>query len=178
MFFNAPDTDGDTIPDYLDADSDGDGCNDADEAYANTNADVDNNGNYGSGTPAVDANGLVTAAGITGNDYNTQPATIAAGYTFLQGVTTSIDVVPTNQTALLNETATFNATATTSVIVTDPITTASTNVTYQWQISTDGGTVFTNISGATGTVASGTDVSYTTPTLFLLMMETFIRLYF
>ena len=152
-------------PDYLDADSDGDGCNDADEAYANANADADNNGYYGTGTPAVDADGLVTAAGISGNDYNTQPSAIAAGYTYLQGITTTIDVAPTNQIALVNETATFNATASTAVIVTDPITTASTNVTYQWQISTDGGTIFTNISGASGTVASGTDVSYTTPNL-------------
>ncbi len=56
------DQDGDGLANHLDPDSDADGCNDADEAYANASADVDNNGYYGSGNPAVNANGTVQAA--------------------------------------------------------------------------------------------------------------------
>ena len=56
------DSDGDGTPNTLQVDSDGDGCNDADEAYANSNADIDNNGMYGSGSPAVNADGTVVAA--------------------------------------------------------------------------------------------------------------------
>ncbi|NNC49296.1 MAG: cadherin-like domain-containing protein, partial [Flaviramulus sp.] len=168
VFYNAPNTDGDAFPDYLDTDSDADGCNDANEAYANENTDSDNNGNYGSGTPAVDADGLVIAAGLSGansNHYTTQPSSITAGYTYLQGVITAISAAPTNQSTNAGTTATFNATATGSIVGTAPVTTASTNLNYQWQVSTDGGTNFTNISGATGVTNSGTQISYTTPAL-------------
>ncbi|MEP2279004.1 FG-GAP-like repeat-containing protein, partial [Maribacter sp.] len=54
--------DGDTNPNHLDDDSDGDGCNDADEAYADTAADSDNNGMFGAGSPAVNADGSVVDA--------------------------------------------------------------------------------------------------------------------
>ncbi len=54
--------DGDTLPNHLDGDSDGDGCGDADEGYADAQADVDNNGRYGSGSPATNADGTVIAA--------------------------------------------------------------------------------------------------------------------
>ncbi|APY00889.1 hypothetical protein BWR22_11390 [Lacinutrix venerupis] len=168
VFFNAPDTDGDTIPDYLDEDSDGDGCNDADEAYANADTDSDNNGNYGSGTPTVDADGLVTAAGLSGpndNHYSTQPVAITAGETYLQGIITSIDTVPTDQNGVVGGTATFTATASGTAVTTTPITSASTDLEYQWQISTDGGATFSDIAGASGTTTSGTQVSYTTPLL-------------
>ncbi|QCE40326.1 gliding motility-associated C-terminal domain-containing protein [Psychroserpens sp. NJDZ02] len=167
---NAPDTDGDGTPDYLDSDSDGDGCNDSDEAYANQNADSDNNGTYGTGTITsadVDTNGLVIAAGITGNTYTTTPQTLAGSFTFLQGITTSIDTVPTDQDGSVGGTATFTATASATIVATTPVTTASTNLNYQWQLSTDGGTTFTNISGASGTTTSGTEISYTTPALAL-----------
>ena len=57
------DTDGDTLPDYLDLDSDEDGCSDANEAYANITADGDVNGHYGTGDPpAVNTDGTVSAA--------------------------------------------------------------------------------------------------------------------
>jgi hypothetical protein len=60
------DSDGDGTPDYLDSDSDGDGCSDANEYYEIPNADEDGNGFYGTGTPAVDTDGLVEDAGYDG----------------------------------------------------------------------------------------------------------------
>lgn len=69
---DAYDLDGDGIPNHLDSDADGDNCADADEAYG-VGTDADDNGYFGSGTPAVDAVGLVTAAGVTGTTYNNTP---------------------------------------------------------------------------------------------------------
>ena len=164
----ACDTDGDNIPDFQDLDSDGDGCSDANEAYNNTNADGGDGGTFGSGTPTlanngVNANGLVISAGINGagDDYTNTIATTASGdNTFQQGTTLAITQNPSSQTTEENSSVTFNATATTTVLSTTPITTA-TVVDYQWQVSTNGGGTFSNISGESGTVASGTQVSLT-----------------
>ena len=70
--FDRPDTDNDGIENALDADSDGDGVNDVSEVYGPT-YDPDNDGIFGKGIPTVDANGLVIAAGVTGNVYNNSP---------------------------------------------------------------------------------------------------------
>lgn len=72
IIFDRPDADNDGIENSLDIDSDGDGCNDVSEVYG-ANSDPDNNGVYGNGIQTVDANGLVIAAGVTGNVYNTTP---------------------------------------------------------------------------------------------------------
>ncbi|WP_149304838.1 T9SS type B sorting domain-containing protein [Pareuzebyella sediminis] len=57
------DTDNDGFPDQLDLDSDGDGCSDANEFYKDNNADGGDDGFYGAGIPAVNANdGKVNAA--------------------------------------------------------------------------------------------------------------------
>ncbi|WP_152550765.1 beta strand repeat-containing protein, partial [Nonlabens ulvanivorans] len=62
-FVDAPDTDGDLIPDYLDSDADGDGCNDTLEAgYIDAFANADRDGILGNSAPeTVDGNGLVTS---------------------------------------------------------------------------------------------------------------------
>ncbi|WP_435625045.1 FG-GAP-like repeat-containing protein [Flagellimonas sp.] len=66
------DTDQDGIVDCFDTDSDGDGCGDADEAYADANTDSDDNGTFGSGAPAVNGDGTVSAASYaTPADQNT-----------------------------------------------------------------------------------------------------------
>ena len=163
------DTDNDGTPDYLDSDSDGDGCNDADEAYGAVGTDSNNDGTYGAEILPIDvgANGLVTGASVTGNVYNTLPATIIAGNTFQQGMIINIDTAPTDQNSIEGSTATFTATASTTILATTPVTTASTDVSYLWQLSTDGGTLFNDIGGATGTVTSGSQVSYTTPILVI-----------
>ncbi|MGB5359727.1 MAG: hypothetical protein WBN27_07265, partial [Eudoraea sp.] len=57
------DTDSDGLPNFLDLDSDGDGCSDANEYYKDDTADGGDDGEYGSGTPVVDAiDGTVNAA--------------------------------------------------------------------------------------------------------------------
>ncbi|ESU19891.1 hypothetical protein FCR2A7T_12950 [Flavobacterium cauense R2A-7] len=65
----------------------------------------------------------------------------------------SISVHPVSQTANVPATKTFTVTA------------AGTGLTYQWQFSTDGGTVWNNVSSGTG----GTTNSYTTPATTLAM---------
>ena len=62
------DTDNDGIPNYLDLDSDGDGCSDANEYYNNPSSDGGDGGEFGVGTPTVDVDGLVIAAGYNGSD--------------------------------------------------------------------------------------------------------------
>ena len=54
------DSDGDGVPNYIELDSDNDLCNDTREAGF---ADPDNDGYLGSGTPAVNAGGVVTGSG-------------------------------------------------------------------------------------------------------------------
>lgn len=149
------DTDNDSTPDYLDTDSDNDGCPDADEAYGAVGTDSNGDGTYGGvvGSSNVDADGKVTTASYA------NPGTTATGeYTFQQGMSV-IATSPVNKTACTGTNAEFTATATTTVVTTTPATTASTNVNYQWQVSTNGGTSFTDISGESGRVASGTEVS-------------------
>ncbi len=147
------DVDNDGIPSRLDLDSDGDGCSDANEAYNNSNADGGDNGMYGIGTPAVNSNGLVVAASYA------IPASISAGATYLQGVTLAITTSPINKGVCVGSNVTFTAAATATILTTIPPTTASTDVNFQWKLSTDNGVVYNNISGANGTVASGTVVS-------------------
>ncbi len=163
------DTDSDGIPDLLDLDSDGDSCKDTDEAYGVVGTDTNNDGTWGGviGISEVDANGLVTAAGVTGSSYNTTPAqTAGVKNTFQQAIIVTVDDDPADQGIQENSTATFTAEASAAVApTTTPTTTASTDVDYQWQISTDGGTTFTDIAGASGTATSGDTVSYTTPAL-------------
>ncbi|CAN0558363.1 unnamed protein product, partial [Ectocarpus sp. 12 AP-2014] len=93
------DTDGDTIPDYLDLDSDNDGCFDTVEAG---HTDGDNNGILGNGTPTVDINGLVTGqGGYTGGTGNEIIATEV-----------TVNTVPANQTANEGSSASFTVDAT------------------------------------------------------------------
>ena len=130
------DQDGDGIINSLEIDSDGDGCTDANEAYGNPNADgeaTDNDGlgYYGTGNPpAVNANGTVVAA-----SYQTPVDANGNGvfdYTEA-GTSPVITTQPANQIFCATGTATFN------------VISAGSN-TYQWQISTNGGATFSNIT--------------------------------
>ena len=162
------DTDGDGIDDHMDLDSDGDGCSDANEAFADTNADGGDTGIFGTDTPTlandgVNANGLVISADIndTGDGYtNTIAITASGASTFQEAVVLNITQNPTNQTVIETNAITFSAIASTTILPTTPITTAS-DVDYQWQVSTNGGGTFTDITGESGTVASGTEVFLT-----------------
>ncbi|AWG20476.1 hypothetical protein FFWV33_02490 [Flavobacterium faecale] len=151
------DNDNDGIPNYLDTDSDNDGSFDANEAYGAV-VDTNNDGTYGgiTGSPQVDALGRVLSA-----NYATPLTTAGGNSTYLQGVSVNVTTAPVNKTVCEAQTATFSATATTAIIATTPTTTASTTVSYQWQVSTNNGSTYTNISGQSGTVASGTSVTLT-----------------
>ncbi|MBL4560046.1 MAG: DUF4347 domain-containing protein [Labilibaculum sp.] len=152
----AGDTDNDGTEDRLDLDSDADGCSDANEAYGDTGTDGNGNGIYGTGTPTVDSDGKVTTA-----NYATPATTTGGEYTFQQGISVSVTTPPVNGSTCSGSDAEFTAVAITTILTTNPATTASTDVNYQWQVSTNGGTTFTNISGELGTVTSGTEVSLT-----------------
>ncbi|WP_172966902.1 Ig-like domain-containing protein, partial [Patiriisocius marinistellae] len=151
----ACDIDMDGIPNIFDEDSDGDGCNDADEAYNNSDTDFDNNGFFGNGTPAVDpVDGTVVAA-----SYVAPTATGAGLNTFEEGMNVVIATTPEDEDICETEIAQFDAVANATPVATNtPVATASTNVTYQWSVSTDG-INFSDLASETGTVASGATVS-------------------
>ncbi|MBN1952482.1 MAG: hypothetical protein JW801_14870 [Bacteroidales bacterium] len=125
------DTDSDGTPDFVDSESDGDLCFDTQEAGF---TDGDDDGILGSSPVSVDVNGVVTS----GTGYS-DPADLDGNGTddFIQ-VTPLITVQPIDVEVCLLSTTTagFSITATNS------------GGSYQWQLSTDGGTTFTDISGA------------------------------
>ncbi|MFM7019817.1 MAG: beta strand repeat-containing protein, partial [Aquirufa sp.] len=124
-----PDTDGDGIPNQLDLDSDGDGCSDANEAYNSSTAQgTDGNSYYGTGTPpAIDGNGKVTGA-----SYATPNANVLT-----VGQASVITTQPADVTTVPGSTnITYSAT----------VTPGSGTTSYQWQLSTNGGGTWTNIT--------------------------------
>ncbi|MDI5889313.1 hypothetical protein QLS42_15730, partial [Flavobacterium sp. LB3P48] len=128
-------SDSDPLPNHLDLDSDNDGCSDSNEYYNSSTADG-GGGQYGSGAdPApTNANGTVIGASYSGT------------YTNVITVGNVITVQPANQVTFFNGNAAFS--------VTIPF---SGTIQYQWQESTNGGTVWSNISD-TG-IYSGTATS-------------------
>ncbi|WP_289041739.1 Ig-like domain-containing protein, partial [uncultured Zobellia sp.] len=143
------DNDSDGVSDHLDTDSDNDGCNDAVEAG---HLDEDNDGEVdGSG---YDTNGQVTGA-----------STAYTGTT--NGVTTAsettIDTAPTDQEERVGDDATFTVAA--SVLDAsayssgNPTYDVNASPTYQWQVSTNSGSTFSNISGATNSSLTISDVT-------------------
>ncbi|ADV49676.1 Thrombospondin type 3 repeat-containing protein [Cellulophaga algicola DSM 14237] len=141
------DSDNNGIPNTLEADSDGDGCTDSDEAYANRDADLDNNGKYGSGAPIVNSDGTVVAASYqTPHDGN-----LNGIYDYAEAYTVvAITQQPLNQYTIIGDDAIFSVTATGGT---------SGNLDYQWQQSLDDGATFTNISGATSSSYTVSNVS-------------------
>ena len=124
------DSDSDTTYDFLELDSDNDGCNDVDEAGF-----TDNNGDglLGPAPVSVNANGLVTS----GVDGYTLPADGDGNSIFdIQeaGAVPSITGQPTAQSVCEGGSTTFSVAAT------------GTALSYQWQLSTDGGSNFNNLS--------------------------------
>jgi hypothetical protein len=131
------DSDGDGIANIYESDSDNDGCTDANEAYADAGADADGNGFYGTGNPpAVNADGTVVAASYqTPADGNNNGI-----FDFLEaGSVPTISVQPANRVGFAGGRIDF--------------TVSDTGDSYQWQESTDGGTIFNNI--VNGVIYSG-----------------------
>ncbi|WP_246160782.1 DUF11 domain-containing protein [Maribacter flavus] len=142
------DSDSDNVIDSYELDSDNDGCSDSNEAYNNINADGGDDMVYGSGVPSVNANGTVVAAAYptpADMDTNGTPEFQEAGNV------PTITVAPANSHTFVNTNDTFSST--------------DDGDTYQWQVSTDGGTTFTDISD--GPEYSGT----TTNTLTIITPE-------
>ncbi|WP_395806168.1 hypothetical protein, partial [Daejeonella sp.] len=136
------DTDGDGIINTLDTDSDNDGCPDANEYY-NTSTAIGTDGNnyYGTGNPpAVNTNGTVSTANYTGSYTNVSTA----------GSASVITTQPTDQKALVNGNAVF----------TTALSLGSGTTTYQWAVSTNGGSTWTNLSN-TGVYSGATTASLT-----------------
>jgi gliding motility-associated-like protein len=131
------DFDGDGIPNALDLDSDGDGCSDANEAYASpTTQGTDGNQQFGTNPITVDANGKITSATYTGTNNNY----------ISTGSASTITVQPTDQIINPGAIAVFTAN----------VTTGSGSTTYQWQVSADGGSTWTNVTNSTTYVGAGT----------------------
>ncbi|GGD71992.1 PA14 domain-containing protein [Maribacter cobaltidurans] len=133
-------SDADTFPDHLDLDADNDSCSDANEAYTDANADGGDDGVYGSGAPSVNPDGTVIAAA-----YPT-PADVDTNGTFEfqeTGAVPTITVEPLDSKTFVNTDDTFSST--------------DDGDNYQWQVSTDGGTNFTDITD--GSEYSGTNTN-------------------
>jgi hypothetical protein len=131
------DSDGDGIPNQLDLDSDGDGCSDANEAYGLTTAQgTDGNQYYGNSPITVDATGRVSGATYSATSANV--ITVGAG--------SRITTQPTDQSINIGGTAVFAT----------RITVGTGTTTYQWQVSADGGTNWTNVTNSTTYAGAGT----------------------
>ena len=128
QFCVSTDTDGDGVADYQDLDSDNDGCSDANEYYNSPTADGGDGGVYGTGVPAVNPDGTVVAATYAGTINN--PITFGAPYTIVSQ--------PVNQTVAIGGTAVFSISTSGG----------SPSNLFQWQISTDNGVSWINLSNS------------------------------
>ena len=126
------DSDNDGNRDYIEVDSDGDGCNDTVESgftqSSSKPGELQGTGYNSNGRVTGNSNGYTTPADGNNNsvfDYREA------------GTAPSITAQPQNQTVTVGNNATFSVTATGVSLV------------YQWQLSTNGGSSYTTISGAT-----------------------------
>ncbi len=121
--YNVADTDSDGIDNYIDLDSDGDGCSDVIEAGF---TDANNDDLLGAiAPPTVNALGIVTSgAGYTIPNVN-----------YIIGAPITISTQPADVTTCELQSATFT-------IVSNVVTS------YQWQVSTDNGVTWTNITNS------------------------------
>lgn len=141
--FTLANTDSDSTTNYLDLDSDGDGCNDVIEAgFTDTNFD----GLLGStAPPTVNSNGMVTSGvGYTAPNSN---------------YTTAAPIVITTQP---QDVITCELQSATFTLATNTVNG------YQWQVSTNGGTTWTNLTNNatySGVTTVSLTVSSVTPTM-------------
>lgn len=119
----AIDTDGDGIANYISLDSDGDLCPDVIEAGF---TDANNDGLLGNVAVTVDAFGIITNAP---NGYTTPNPN------YIIGAPIVIATQPQNQVTCNSQNASFTFTGTPST-------------SYQWQVSTNGGTTWTNLTNS------------------------------
>ncbi|WP_232829222.1 Ig-like domain-containing protein [Aureibaculum luteum] len=134
--YSISDSDSDSVYDAYELDADNDSCNDVDEAGF---TDGDSNGLLGSGTfgsgLTVNLNGVVTS----GSDGYTTPDDLNTNNTYDFQEAGAIPVItdqPTDDSICYGDNARFE------VVVT------GSNLIYQWQVSTDGGFTFADISNS------------------------------
>ncbi|MEO9894083.1 FG-GAP-like repeat-containing protein, partial [Aurantibacter sp.] len=134
--YTIADSDSDNTIDSQEFDADNDGCNDADEGYGLVGTDVDSNGKYGSGLPAIDERGRVSAASYpVPNDGNNNSI-----YDFREAIVAPVITdEPVDREICPTEGTTFVVVATNSN-------------TYQWQLFN--GSTWDNLSD--GGIHSGT----------------------
>ena len=115
---------------------------------------IDGGTTYTNITGATNPSYTVTGTTTAQNNYkyrvliSTQCASVTSNAATLSvTVAASFSAQPTNVTVCSGSNVNFSATA------------SGTNLTYQWQVSTDGGTSFTNIAGATTSSLSLNNVS-------------------
>ena len=128
------DTDGDGTPNRIDLDADGDECNDVEEAGLST--DENNDGMVGIPIVVVDASGLVTSTGSGTYTYGTPDDLDGNGTAdYLQaGADATVDSSPSNST-VSNDTKTIFVASGSSDCKVD----------YTWHVSTDAGTTWNEI---------------------------------
>ena len=128
------DTDGDGIPNRIDLDSDGDKCNDVDEAGLST--DENNDGMVGIPIVNVNAAGLVTSTGDGPYSYGTPDDLDGNGTAdYLQaGADATVGSSPSNSTVSNNTKTIFVASGSSDC-----------EIDYTWQVSTDAGTTWNEI---------------------------------
>ena len=140
------DSDNDGSKDSIEVDSDDDGCVDTDEAYGVSGTDVDGNGMYGTADPPVDVRGRVGSATYPVPNDGDGNGT----YDYREsGITTSITAQPTDQVVIEGNDAIFDITA------------SGSNLEFQWQISTNGGTTYSDIPGAINNSYTENSVDFT-----------------
>ncbi|MBL4746203.1 MAG: hypothetical protein JKY08_07520 [Flavobacteriaceae bacterium] len=141
-------------PDYTNLDSDGDTCFDTDEAYLDKNTNLDGGGEYGNADtktvsdPEIDFDGTVVAA-----SYQSPATTISGQYTFQSATAISAIGMPIMVSDCTGPDVTIKAIGTTTILATNTVTTASTDLSYQWYEND------VLMVGESGTVASGAEVS-------------------
>uniref|UniRef100_UPI0040481754 tandem-95 repeat protein n=1 Tax=Algoriphagus sp. TaxID=1872435 RepID=UPI0040481754 len=143
------DADNDGIPNRLDLDSDGDGCSDANEAYnSSLTQGTDGNQQFGTNPITVDATGKITSATYTGTNSNYLSA----------GAASVITTQPVDRSTTPGGTAVFSAN----------VTAGTGTTTYQWQVSTDGGTNWSNVANSS-TYAGATTSTLTVSNVTIAM---------
>ncbi|MDP5202289.1 DUF1573 domain-containing protein, partial [Flavobacterium sp. DG2-3] len=153
------DTDGDGIIDAYDLDSDNDGCPDSNEFYEDSNADGGDGGQFGIGPDPVAtfANGRVSNPAATYS--GVLPPVFAA-------VTMTVATPMADQTATIGDNITFSSGITAEKVTnfyTTPVTKAdaTAELTYQWYVSTDGGTLFNSLPAETNATLNVNNVQLT-----------------
>ena len=160
------DTDDDGTPDYLDTDSDNDGCSDADEAYASAGIDGDDGEQYGTSDPLtlsdgeVDLDGKVVAADYTSYTSTTLDNVLTAIEITEDSAPSDVTICNRGDVVLSSsysaiESLTFSSG---SVSTSNDV---SSELVYQWYVSSDGGTNYTAISSTTSNNANTNELTLT-----------------